>query len=639
MKFTNPYITIAKEYPDQSVPLNEVFQEASLIDSDEIIEAIYVIGERRRASGNPLKITEVASAMSELLRNQQILDAAIDVCMDALLEQGFTTSEAYEQILQASASPSYTEALSVVSKESSFIDSVESSSEVNRKKLPSNFGGTLHSGESRYELRRVLGSGAQGTVYEALDREYAADGKPALVAIKIAHESIDAEKFQLEAARARRVRHLNVAQVLGSGLSETNEPYIVYEFIEGVSLEQWIGLQSSGISVNDACRLICKVASGIQSAHNSGVIHRDLKPSNIMMTSSGDPIVTDFGIAHTTINDTRLSSSYGTRGSLAFMSPEQYHGGPEAVMPSVDTYALGGILYWLITKQFPNGGTVSDALNRLDCRNEGGAARDYDQSMNNRLVAIIDRALEVDLQTRYASAGAFADDLDDFLSNRPIQWLDIDISTQAKLFVKRNPLVSIMYVLIIMLVSLAAGIWVQGRGALALQTSLSAAELRVQAAQAQMVIETAGLNSQLSIEQDRVRQLRERNQMAKMLVDAWSQAADSRGDEVLATSNLLFLYTMSVSGFLDDDPALADKVLNRRIEIAEEYLLTLDQNSTSPIQLAQWHEMLGVWYLSRNDERGYQHLSMATDLVSEYAPFDSVWSTKLDVLMDRESGP
>jgi predicted Ser/Thr protein kinase len=629
MMIVNRFIEISQQYSDQHVPLDRVFESAQLSESDHIAEAIHVIGEKRRVAGNPLHISEITSTIADLLSSKPVLDAAIDVCVDTLLEQGHSQDEAYEELLKATSRPGFAKGVQSASQEAALVETAVRKSGLLHKQLPVDFGEQRSGGQKRYELRRVIGSGAQGTIFEALDRELAEEGNPAMVAIKIAHEQADQQRLQLEAARARRVRHPNVAQVFDAGVSDSGEPYLVYELIDGLPLEKWIGQRSSRMTIKEACRLMNKIAQGVQAAHNAGVVHRDLKPSNIMMNSRGEPTITDFGIAHASIGDPKFSSSYGTRGSLAFMSPEQYHGGQDAVIPAVDTYALGGLLYWLITGSLPNGDTVAYAISRLDARNEGGSERSYDKSIDRRLVEIVNRALNVDLLERYASSGAFADDLDAFLSQRPIRWLDRDLGTLSALFVRRNPVATTLYFLVLALVAILVGVWVRGQGKIEHQRIAANAEFEMQEAEAEMEIERAQLTSQLVIEQNRVRQYEERQEMVRMLVNAWSQVTESRGDEILATSNLLFLYTLSTSGFLEDDPEMADKILNRRVEIAEEYIASLDPEATSPLLRAQWHEMLGVWYAHTGDERSEDHLTAALELVQQFAPDDHLWQLKI----------
>ncbi len=118
---------------------------------------------------------------------------------------------------------------------------------------------------------------------------------------------------------------------------------------------------------------------------------------------------------------------------------------------------------------------------------------------------------------------------------------------------------------------------------------------------------------------------------------AWSQAADNKDDEVMASANLLFLYTISTCGFLDDDPEMANKILNQRISTAEEYLATLTHENSSPIQRALWHEMLGVWYIDQGGLESADHLAKASALVTKFAPKDQIWKLRLE-LMTKSSG-
>lgn len=629
MRMTNRYIEIASSFPDSSLSVGQIFEGAGNSESDLITEAMYVISDRRRDAGKPIEISEFISEIPELLENQAVLDAVITICIDGLLDSGYSHETATAALLKATNQAGLASHVARISHETAILESSMQTPSVLNRKLPAGFGDSKLGQQQRYELRRVIGVGAQGTVYEALDREFAEDSQPSLVAVKIAHENIQSESFQLEAARARRVRHSCIARVYDAGTTESSESFIAYELINGLPLDKWMGQSSVRISPKDACKLVCLIAQGVQAAHNSGVIHRDLKPSNILIDQNGHPYVTDFGIAYSPTQNPRISASYGTRGSLAFMSPEQYHGKRESNIPAVDTYALGGILYWLLTNRFPNGNSVSDAIKRLDLRNEGGVEREYEEEVNQRLASIVDRALAIDLQDRYCSIGAFADDLEGFLSNRAIRWLDRDALTISTLFVRRNPVVVLFNVLVMALIGVVAGVWVHGQGQAELQLAKSAAELEYQNVQSTATIEQVKLTNQITLEQDRVRQLRERNQMAKMLVNAWSQVADNRGDEIHATSNLLFLYTISVSGFLEDDPNLADKILNRRIEITEEYLAGLMPESSSAIHRAQMHEMLGVWYSQKGDLRANGHTDKAVNLVVRYAPEDTIWKSKL----------
>ena len=639
MMIVNRFIELAESYGDHEIPIHHIFHGADLSESDSVVEAMYVIADRRASSGKPVEISEITSGIPDLVECKSVLDAAIDICLDGLVSRGYSKDDAYDTILQSTASVLDKESIEESADVAAFIEHSTRQNTIQVRRLPIDFGNDDLDGRKRYDLRRFLGSGSQGIMYEAVDRIFAEEGHPSLVAIKIAHEDQDGDRSLLEGARARRVRHKNVARVHDCGQVASGESYVTYEYIDGLQLDAWIKNRQSPLSPREACSLVAKLAEGVQSAHNAGVIHRDLKPSNILMTRENDPIVTDFGIAHTSSNDPRLCSYYGTRGSLAFMAPEQYHGSTDGVMPSVDTYALGGLLYWLLTGRFPNGDTVSDAITRLDHNSEVGSENINCRDFDPRLARIVERTLASNLSVRYNSAASLALDLDSYLNKRPILWLDQSWRVKTKLFARRNPIIVSLNFALMGLIGLMVTIWMNSQVQIQLEQAQSISALAIQQAESDAHLEQVSLNSQIELEQDRVQQLRSRNLMAKNMLQAWSQAADSHGDESLAVSNMLFLYTVSTNGFLDDDHEMAESMLIRRIDIAEEHLATLSPTNSSPIHRAQWHEMLGVWYRDQSNPKGDGHLLAALDLVKTYAPSDLVWNEKLNALLLQHTSP
>lgn len=617
MIFVNRYVDAAGKYEDGQIPIDQVFRDADIEESVQIVEAMYVIAERRAASGKPLDISEISTGIPGLVKDSVVLEAAIDICLDGLIAKGLSQDDAYQALLESTANSFKDSDIQSASEIDSLLQRANSKY-TSERRLPQAFGKADLDGQKRYELRRCIGSGSQGTMYEAVDCAFGEVGQPAHVAIKISHEDVEESVCIREGSRARRVRHKNVVQVLDCGVDDQGDPYLVYEYIDGLPLDLWIKNLTKPLSTDEACGIVSRIAHGIQAAHNAGVIHRDIKPSNIMVNRLGEPMITDFGIAYAEVSHPRYCSQYGTRGSLAFMAPEQYHTGNDGLRPSVDTYALGGLLYWLLTDQFPNGSSVMDALTRLDNRNEGGVARFYPDHISTRIRRIIDRALSADLMERYSSAGAFASDLDSFVAHQPIDWLDESWVIRSELFAKRNPLALGLNLAIMFLIAFVVAVWANSQSKIQLEKARAAAELHA-----------AQLGAQVELEQDRVRQLNERNIMAKSMLQAWSQAADHKGDEILATANLLFLYSVSTSGFLDGDPEMVDKMLNRRVEVAESYLATLTPENSSPIQRAQWHEMLGVWYAEQGSRAGKVHINEALRLVTEFAPMDSIWRDRL----------
>lgn len=153
--------------------------------------------------------------------------------------------------------------------------------------------------------------------------------------------------------------------MIDQGYTPDDAQYVAYELIEEHTLEKWRSRNYEQLNAKAACRILIPTAHGVQAAHNAGITHRDLKPANILVNRDGEPIVTDFGIAQSE-RPLPQADRIDTRGSLAFMASEQYDGVIIGPMPSVDIYALGGILFWHATGQYPNGDTVRDAVDWLE---------------------------------------------------------------------------------------------------------------------------------------------------------------------------------------------------------------------------------------------------------------------------------
>jgi serine/threonine protein kinase len=209
-----------------------------------------------------------------------------------------------------------------------------------------------------YELLSVIGSGGMGIVYKARQREL-----NRMVAIKMIHRSgLDdpeiRDRFRAEAEAVARLQHPNIIQVFEVGTVESPlsecpwSPYISIEFVDGGSLEQRIGTPQAP---EYAAHVVEKLARATHAAHCVGVIHRDLKPANVLLTATGEPKIADFGVAKQ-IDECELNSRCVTRagivvGTPQYMAPEQVE--CKAATPAIDTYALGVILYKLLTARLP----------------------------------------------------------------------------------------------------------------------------------------------------------------------------------------------------------------------------------------------------------------------------------------------
>src|SRR4051812_31614267 len=207
--------------------------------------------------------------------------------------------------------------------------------------------------EGRYRIIKTLGEGGMGTVFLA---EHALIKRR--VAIKILHPELatDAdviERFMNEARAAGTLGHPNIVESTDMGFTHNHVPYIVFEFLEGALLTDEI-YRVGGLPVRRAVRIATQIASALHAAHNAGVIHRDLKSDNVFLTDKDDAFdhvkVLDFGISRFLQLDDRQKAM--VMGTPEFMAPEQITD-PESVDRPTDVYALGVILYEMLTARRP----------------------------------------------------------------------------------------------------------------------------------------------------------------------------------------------------------------------------------------------------------------------------------------------
>src|SRR6516162_3873402 len=201
-----------------------------------------------------------------------------------------------------------------------------------------------------YEVEAVLGRGGMGIVYQARHLRL---NRP--VALKMLLGGTHAgprelERFLREAEAVAGLRHENIVRVYDVG-DHDGRPYFTMEYVEGGSLAQ--KLAGAPQPAREAARLVATVAGAVRAAHQSGVVHRDLKPANVLLTADGTAKVSDFGLARRLEGGTALTQSGVVMGTPSYMAPEQARGQAQASGPAVDVYALGAILYELLTGRPP----------------------------------------------------------------------------------------------------------------------------------------------------------------------------------------------------------------------------------------------------------------------------------------------
>jgi serine/threonine-protein kinase len=305
-----------------------------------------------------------------------------------------------------------------------------------------------------YEVQAVLGRGGVGVVYRArhlrLDRVVAL--KMLLAGASAApHER---ERFQREAAAVASLRHPNIVQVYDVGEAD-GRLYFTMELIEGGSLAQ--KLAGTPQPARAAATLVATLAEAVQAAHNGGIVHRDLKPANVLIDAAGTPRITDFGIARRLDGEAGLTHTGTAVGTPSYMAPEQARGNPDAVGPAADIYALGAILYEMLTGRPPfRAATASETVLQVIDQEPAAPSR-LNAKVPRDLETICLKCLHKEPRRRYPSAGALAEDLGRFLDGRPILARPMGLLERIWRWCRRNPRETALAGLVLLVIFLVGG--------------------------------------------------------------------------------------------------------------------------------------------------------------------------------------
>jgi serine/threonine-protein kinase len=308
-----------------------------------------------------------------------------------------------------------------------------------------------------YEVEDVLGHGGMGVVFRARHLRL---GR--LVALKMTLAgsyagAYERERFRREAEAVAALRHANIVQIYDVG-DWASRPYFTMELLDGGSLAQRL----TG-TPQPACRaaaLLATLADTMHAAHHGGIVHRDLKPANILFTLDGTPKVTDFGLARRLEGGAGLTLSGVLLGTPSYMAPEQARGQSRAIGPAVDVYALGAILYELLTGRPPfHAETPAETVRQVVVQEPVPPAR-LNAKVPRDLETICLKCLQKEPNRRYASASALADDLRRFEEGRPIRARPLGLAARSWRWGRRNPAAAALMATVLALVGLAIGGWV-----------------------------------------------------------------------------------------------------------------------------------------------------------------------------------
>ncbi|MCA9243249.1 MAG: tetratricopeptide repeat protein [Phycisphaerales bacterium] len=286
-----------------------------------------------------------------------------------------------------------------------------------------------------FEIINIVNRGGQGIVYEATQTS---TGRR--VAIKVMREGpfasdADRVRFEREARLLARLKHPNIVTIHDTGVA-AGVHFVVMDFIDGPTFESHIdalwrwradaGARRDPRPLRDALDVFATICEAVNAAHVRGVIHRDIKPSNIRLDQAGVPHVLDFGLAKTAdADDSGISMSGSFVGSLPWAAPEQASGRVHAIDVRTDVYALGVVLYQLLTGEFPYAvsGAMRDTLDNIiniEPRRPSAIAGRASR-IDDELDTITLRCLTKDPAQRYQTAGDLARDIRRYLAGEPIE--------------------------------------------------------------------------------------------------------------------------------------------------------------------------------------------------------------------------
>jgi WD40 repeat protein/Tfp pilus assembly protein PilF len=317
-----------------------------------------------------------------------------------------------------------------------------------------------------YQLQERIGSGGMGVVYLG---KRVADYEQR-VAVKLIRHGLQSEevlrRFQDERQVLAALNHPHIARLLDGG-SQDGQPYLVMEYIEGQPIDDYCRTHKLGLA--ERLGLLRSVCAGVHHAHQNLVLHRDLKPGNILVAVDGTPKLVDFGVAKLLDSEAwgRAGDATRTKGlplTPGYASPEQIHGG-KALTTASDVYALGVVLYELLTDHRPHeaAGTAGYEFARRVCEEEPTPPRRWRPDLPRDLGAICLKCLHKDPRQRYDSALALADDLNRFLENQPIKARLVGVVERGWLWSRRKPalagLIAVAVLLLAMLAVAAPLLW------------------------------------------------------------------------------------------------------------------------------------------------------------------------------------
>jgi tRNA A-37 threonylcarbamoyl transferase component Bud32 len=324
-------------------------------------------------------------------------------------------------------------------------DNIRNRQTVQIPPTPQSLQANLPSTIGPFSIRRVIGSGGMGIVYEAMQ-----ESPRRKVAIKVMKRGITSSsalrRFQFESQVLARLHHPGIAQIYEAGTWDDGTggvPFFAMEFIAGAKTLNQFSIDKK-LDTPQKLELFARVCDAVHHGHQKGIIHRDLKPGNILIDRQGNPKVIDFGVARSTDSDlavTTQQTDVGVLvGTLQYMSPEQCEADPDIIDTRSDVYAMGVVLYQMLCGKAPYDLESVPIFDAAKIVREQPPARlsVVNPLLRGDLETIVSKAMAKDPEYRYQSALELKHDLERYVKGEPISARPLSLTYQLSLLMRRN---------------------------------------------------------------------------------------------------------------------------------------------------------------------------------------------------------
>jgi tetratricopeptide (TPR) repeat protein/tRNA A-37 threonylcarbamoyl transferase component Bud32 len=487
-----------------------------------------------------------------------------------------------------------------------------------------------------YELLGVIAHGGMGVVYKArhtrLDR-YAAI-KMVLAGAHATPQQL--ARFQAEAQAVARLQHPNIVQLYEVG-EQDDLPYIALEYVDGGSLAQKVGAMPQ--PPRAAAEQVERLARAMHFAHEHGVVHRDLKPANILLTSDGVPKVTDFGLAKRLEADSGQTRTGTLMGTPSFMAPEQARGDNKSVGPCSDIYALGAILYDLLTGRppFAAGSAMETVVAVL--KTEPVAPTRLQAGVPRDLETICLKCLQKEPHQRYATAAELADDLRRFLSGEPIRARPVGVAERLWRWARRNPGIATLIAAVLLLLttvaagSTAAAVRIRAEQRLAEENSAAARRAQGDAEDALREVERQKQIAETSAAQARAAQ--GQAEKARTVADELATVASEQRELALDAVGALVTKVLDRLDNSEGSQLVKKELLDLAIDRLKKITGSAEQTAVADMRMAEAHRRLGDLARRLGDtplaRRNYEQVDRISRQHLAENPNDRDWRRTLSV--------